>query len=107
MRRTIFMIIFLLLFTMSVAAQGGQRTASPPVVTVELSGIEPRPSNFPAEMIFGGVGGGGAEPLTPYGVYWETTPGAFAGGHDARFRACGYTTNQLPVATLAYPSGRT
>ncbi len=106
--RRIILLVILLVLAAPAAAQSGQRTASPPIVTVELSGIEPRPPDYPTELFYGGLGGGGGAPIIPNGVYWQGTPGAFTGASDSYFSACGYTDmTQAPVATLTLPDGST
>jgi len=103
--RLTILLICLIALTVTASAQG-VRTASPPIVTVQLNGYEPPPPGVPLDVFYGGLGGGGGEPFyLPPAPMWDYTPGALASGENAYFSACGYRSATPPGALLTYPSG--
>jgi len=102
-------------FPTKVTQQKSPRTASPPIVNIELSGIEPAPLGVPAQLEYaGGAGGGVGEPVRYTGPgtktikpYWAHLPSALTyPTSDDYLIACGYVSPEPPTSTLIYPSGR-
>jgi hypothetical protein len=88
---------------------------TPPVVTIELSGREPAPSNLPANLEWGGGGGPTDEPEFGRGIYWVYRP-KFSypnsvkdniGNSNITLTACGYAGSSGPRGSLTFPSGQT
>ncbi len=99
-----------------VSAQAVVRTADPPVVEIELSGVEPLPDGVSKLMGFGsGAGGGGNVPQVRNTPHWVHMPSIVypqrpQPPRDGRyfgsiFAACGYPEGQLPEVEVTTPSG--
>lgn len=98
-----------------VDAQDTVRTAEPPIVEVELSGIEPLPTDVVSIMDFGGGAGGGEPPSeNPPIPYWDNAPtivypqvpgNAISNEYSSIFVACGYVDGEYPEVEVTKPSG--
>lgn len=92
--------------------QAKVRTFSPPIVNVELSGVEPVPSgtNPSVELSFAG-GGGGEDVDSKKILRWEEKPEfsypfIYDTKDGVRLTACSADSGSDPVATLISPGGK-
>ncbi len=80
------------------------KTASPPILIVELNSEEPPPPDaltaLQLDYAVGGLGSGDEAPTIPY---WFIVPHKRDQG--GTLLACGYRSSQPPVSMLTYPSG--
>jgi len=97
----------LLLLPGSVFGQSSTvKTASPPIVKIEISGKEPKPDGVASQLVIsysGGAGGGGAPAIAPV-LVWEALPDELA--QDSYFSACGLTKGTISITSLTAPSGK-
>lgn len=106
MKRIILLIVSsILLQSESVFGQNSVKNFNPPVVSIELSGYEPKPPGVSDILLFGG-GGAGSDPAKKKvgKPYWQRVP-TTAEFLFTSLQACGYLNGQ-PNATLILPSGK-
>ncbi len=80
------------------------RTASPPIVRIELSGQEPALSGIPSEVVYAQGGYVPSGETLPHPFWFMLPSDLDQGGHLV---ACGYVSGTPPTPTLTSPSGRT
>jgi hypothetical protein len=96
-------VVFIYVIPTRVEGQSTSRTASPPVVRIDLSGQEPPPPGVKTQLSYSGGGAGGIGLPETTKPFWIFTPKEIDQG--GFLIACGYRAGATPKSILTTPHG--